>query len=81
MMPSPSIYTYSSAWHSCRLSAGTAQAHIRAPYSIAAVRPILARGAQIARSHRRKRPCFAASRSRHPFQSSLSKPETAAKSP
>ena len=36
---------------------------------------------QIARSHRRMRPSFAASRSRRPLQSNLSKPEPAAKSP
>jgi hypothetical protein len=33
-MPSPSIYTYSNARHSCRLSAGTAQARIAALHSI-----------------------------------------------
>ena len=82
MMPSPAIHHYcSNARHSCWLSASHAQAHIGAPHSIAAVRPILARGPQIARSYRRKRPCFAASRLRQPFQSSLNKPEPAAKSP
>ena len=82
MMPSPAIHHYcSNARHSCWLSAGIAQARIGALHSITAVRPILARGAQIARSYRRKRPCFAASRSRQPFQSGLSKPEPAAKSP
>jgi hypothetical protein len=39
------------------------------------------RHAQIARSHRRIRPRLAASRSRQPLQSSLSKPEPTAKSP
>ncbi len=81
MMPSPSIYTYSNARHSCRLSAGIAQARIAAPYSIAVTRPILSRYPQIARSNRRMRPSFAASRSRRPLQSNLSKPEPAAKSP
>ena len=82
MMPSPAIHHYcSNARQSCWLSAGHAQAHIGAPHSIAVTRPILARGPQIARSHRRKRPCFASSRSPQPFQPSLSKPESAAKSP
>jgi len=81
MMPSPSIYTYSDARHSCRLSAGTAQARFAALHSIAVARPILSRYPQIARSHRRMRPWFAASRSRRPLQSNLSKPEPAAKSP
>jgi hypothetical protein len=44
-------------------------------------RPILSRYPQIARSNRRMRPSFAASRSRRPLQSNLSKPEPAAKSP
>jgi hypothetical protein len=77
MMPPPSIYTYSNA----RLSAGTAQARNAALHSIAVTRPILSRFPQIARSHRRMRSCFAASRSRRPPQSNLSKPEPAAKSP
>ena len=51
MMPSPSSYTYSDARHSCRLSAGTAQARIAAPHSIAVARPILSRYPQIPRSH------------------------------
>jgi hypothetical protein len=63
MMPSPSIYTYGSAWHSCRLSAGTAQARIAALHPIAVTRPILPRYPQIARSRRRIRPRLAASRS------------------
>jgi hypothetical protein len=51
MMPSPAIHHYcSNARHLCWLSAGRAQAHIGAPHSIAAGRPILARGPQIARS-------------------------------
>src|SRR6476661_8156347 len=62
MMTSPSIYTYSNARHSCWLSAGTAQARIAALHSIAVARPILSRYPQIARSHRRMRPWFAASR-------------------
>ena len=41
MMPSPLIYTYGSARHPCRLSAGTAQARITALHSIAVARPIL----------------------------------------
>ncbi len=81
MMPSPSIHTYSNARHSCRLSAGIAQARIAALHSIAVTPPILSRYPQIARSHRRMRPSFAASRSRRPLQSNLSKPEPAAKSP
>ena len=81
MMPSPSIYTYRNAGHPCWLSAGTAQARIAALHSIAVARPILSRYPQIARSHRRMRPCSAASRSRRPPQSNLSKPEPAAKSP
>jgi hypothetical protein len=81
MMPSPLIYTYRSARHPCRLSAGTAQARITALHSIAVARPILSFYPQIARSHRRMRPCSAASRSRRPPQSNLSKPEPAAKSP
>jgi hypothetical protein len=80
MMPSPSIYTYSNARHSYRLLAGIAQARIAALHSITVTRPILPRYPQIARSHRRIRPRLAASRSRHPLQSSLSKPEPAAKS-
>jgi hypothetical protein len=51
MMPSPSIYTYSNARHSCRLSAGIAQARIAALHSIAVTRPILSRYPQIARSN------------------------------
>jgi hypothetical protein len=43
MMPSPSIYTYSNARHSYRLSAGTAQARIGALHSTAVARPILSR--------------------------------------
>jgi hypothetical protein len=82
MTPAPAIHLYcSNARHSSWLSASHAQAHIGAPHSTAAVRPILARGPQIARSHRRKRPSFASSRSPRPFQPSLSKPEPAAKSP
>jgi len=60
MMPSPLIYTYGSARHPCRLSAGTAQARITALHSIAVARPILSFYPQIARSHRRMRPCSAA---------------------
>ena len=71
----------SNARHSCRLSAGIAQARIAALHSIAVTRPILSRYPQIARSNRRMRPSFAASRSRRPLQSNLSKPEPAAKSP
>jgi hypothetical protein len=75
MMPSPAIHHYcSKAWHSCWLSAGHAQAHVAAPHSIAAERPILPRSSQTARSHRRKRPCFAACRSGQPLQSSPTKP-------
>jgi len=78
MMPSPSIYNYSNARHSYRLSAGIAQARIAALHSIAVTRPILSRYPQIARSHRRMQPSFAASRSRRPLESNLSKPEPAA---
>ena len=54
MMPSPSIYTYSNARHSCRLSAGIAQARIAALHSIAVTRPILSRYThRIAISNRR----------------------------
>jgi hypothetical protein len=81
MMPSLSIYNYSNARHSYRLSAGIAQARIAALHSIAVTRPILSRYPQIARSHRRMQPSFAASRSRRPLESNLSKPEPAAKSP
>jgi hypothetical protein len=81
MMPSPSIYNYSNAPHSYRLSVGIAQARIAALHSIAVTRPILSRYPQIARSHRRMQPSFAASRSRRPLESNLSKPEPAAKSP
>src|SRR6516164_2068292 len=81
MMPSPSIYTYRNARHPCWLSAGTAQARIAALHSIAVTQPILSRYLQIARSHRRMGPCFAASRLRRPLQSNLCKPEPAAKSP
>jgi hypothetical protein len=69
MNPSPSIYTYSNARHSYRLSAGIAQARIAALHSTAVTRPILSRYSQIARSHRRMRPSFAASRSRRPLTS------------
>jgi hypothetical protein len=78
MMPSPSIYTYSNARHSYRLLAGVAQARIAALHSIAVTRPIQSRYPQVARSHRPMRPSFAASRSRQPLQSNLSKPEPAA---
>jgi hypothetical protein len=81
MMPSPSIYTYSNARHSYRLSAGIAQARIAALHSIAVTRPILSRYPQIARSNRRMPPWFATSRSRRPLQSNPSKPEPSAKSP
>jgi hypothetical protein len=81
MMPLPSIYRYRNARHSCWLSAGTAQARIGALHSIAVARPILSRYPKIARTHRRIRPWFAASQSRRPLQSNLSKPEPAAKSP
>jgi hypothetical protein len=81
MMPSPSIYTYSNARHSYRLSGGIAQARIAARHSIAVTRPILSCYPQIARSHRRMRPSFAASRSRRPLQSNLSKPEPCDKIP
>jgi hypothetical protein len=78
MMPSPSIYTYGNARHSYRLLAGIAQARIAALHSIAVARPIQSRHPQVARSHRPMRPSFAASRSRQPLQSNLSKPEPAA---
>ena len=81
LMQSPSSYTYSNARHCYRLSGGIAQARIAALHSIAVTRPILSRYPQIARSYRRMRPSFAASRSRRPLQSNLSKPEPAAKSP
>ena len=80
MMLSPSIQQCSNARHSW-LSAGTDQARIGALHSTAVAPPILSRPAQFARSSRRRRPCFAASRSRQPLQSNLSRPEAAAKSP
>jgi hypothetical protein len=73
MMQSPSSYTYSNARHCYRLSGGIAQARIAALHSIAVTRPILSRYPQIARSYRRMRPSLAASRSRRPLQSNLSK--------
>ena len=81
MMPSPSIRQRRNARHSCWLSAGSDQACISALHSIAAGRPISPPCAQIARSHQRIRPSFAASRARQPLQSSLNMPEPAAKSP
>jgi hypothetical protein len=69
------------SFHACWLLAGTAQARIDALHSTAVARPILSRYPKIARTHRRIRPWFAASRSRRPLQSNLSKPEPAAKSP
>jgi len=81
MMPSPSIHHASNARYFCRLSAGSEQARIGALHSQAVARPIRSLYGQIARSHRRMRPCFAANRSRQPLQSSLSKPQSAAKSP
>jgi hypothetical protein len=83
MIPPPVIRRHhcSNARHSCWFSAGHAQAHIGMPDSPAVARSIRSPHAQIARSHRRMRPSFAASRSRQPFQSSLSKPKPVAKSP
>ena len=81
MMPSPWIHYCRNARHSCWLSAGSAKAHIGSPHSPTVARQILSRYAQIASSYRRIRPCFAATRSRQPLQSNLSKPEPVAKSP
>src|SRR5216684_2149636 len=81
MMPSPSIHHASNARYFCRLSAGSEQARIGALHSQAVARPIRSLYGQIARSHRRMRPCFAANRSPQLPQSSLSKPQSAAKSP
>jgi hypothetical protein len=81
MMPSPAIEARPDTRFSCRLSAGSVQARITISDSSTLSPPIPSRHAQIARSHRRIRPRLAASRSRQPLQSSLSKPETAAKSP
>ena len=81
MMPSPLIYTYRSARHPCpALSRHRPSSH-HCLNSIAVARPILSFYPQIARSHRCMRPCSAASRSRRPPQSNISKPEPAAKSP
>ena len=81
MMPSSSICTVANAQHPRRLSAGSAQARSGALDSLAVAPPILSRDAQIARSHRRIPPCFAASRSRQPLQSRLRTPSFVAKSP
>ena len=82
MMPSPAIHHRSNIRHSCWLPAGSAQARIGASDSppLRATNPLaLPRRSLVqtnACDHR-----FAASRSRQPLQSSLSKPEPAAKSP
>ena len=79
--PSQSIHQYKNAWRSCRPSAGGAQARSGASDLPAVAPSILSRYPQIARSHQPVRADFAASRSRQPMQSSLSKPEPVAKSP
>jgi len=81
MISSPAIHHRSNVRHSCWLSAGSAQARIRAAVSPAVAHSILSRYPQIARSHQAVRADFAASRSQQPMQSSLSKPEPVAKSP
>jgi hypothetical protein len=81
MMQPPTILDHLETRYSCQLAAGRAQARIGARHSTAAAPPVLPRYAQIARSHPRMRPGINASRSRQPPQSSLSKPEPAAKSP
>ena len=80
MMPSSAIDARPDTRSSCRLSAGSDQARITTSDSPALPPPIPSRHAQIARSHRRIQPRSAASRSRQPLQSSLSKPEPTAKS-
>jgi len=81
MMPSPAIDARPDTGFSCRPSAGSAQARIGASDSPAVAPSILSRYPQIARSNQPVRAGFAASRSRQPMQSSLSKPEPVAKSP
>jgi len=80
MMPSP-IDHHSDTCHSCRLAAGSAQAHI-GPLDLQPVAPpIVSCNVQPARSPRRAHPGFAANRSRQPLRSNLIKPNPVAKSP
>ena len=81
MRPSPPINDRSDERHSGRLLADSAHARISVPDSPLIARPILSYHAQIARSHRRTRPCLAENRSPQPLRSSLLEPELAAKSP
>jgi hypothetical protein len=76
MRPSPPINDRNSG----RLLADSAHARISVRDSPPIARPILSRHAQIARSHRRTRPCLAENRSPQPLRSSLLEPELAAKS-
>ncbi len=81
MRPSPPINDRSDERNSGRLLADSAHARISVRDSPPIARPILSRHAQIARSHRRTRPCLAENRSPQPLRSSLLEPELAAKSP
>ena len=81
MMPSPAIDVRPDNGFSCPPSAGSAHARIGAADSPAVAHSIPSRHTQITRSHQAVRANFAASRSRQPMQSSLSKAEPAAKSP
>jgi hypothetical protein len=85
MIPSPSIYTYSNARHSYRLSGGTlTQARIAAAFnSRHPTNPVaLPADRSFTSTHatRVRRKPIAASRSRRPLQSNLSRPEPATKS-
>ena len=81
MRPSPPINDRSDERHSGRLLADSAHARISVRHSPLIARPILSRHAQIARSHRRTRPCLAQNRSPQQLRSSLGEAELAVKSP
>ena len=81
MMPSPAIYHYSNARHSCWLSAGSAKARFGALDLPVVARPILSRHAQIARPQRRIRLDLAENRSPQPIEPKLQTPNFVAKSP